>query len=175
MVVATKSDLQVWDTSGTYQWTTVLRKSGGSSATIRFSLSERLHEPASAIIDLVNPDYGAANSRGYVDNTYGSYIRPFDRVRVIDTNGNVGAVLFYGRIYKVDIEQDAVHGPIIRLLCFDQLKELSDNRVGGPRGVISEKTKISEVVKEVVSRYTFKNSSGTNVNLDTGQADKFTD
>ena len=174
MPVATKSDLQVWDTTNNI-WVTVLRKASGQSATIRFALSERLHQPTSAIIDIVNPPSGNANTRGYVETTYGNYLQPFDRIRVMDTNGNIGAILFYGRIYRVDIEQDALHGPMLKLTCFDQLKEMAENRVGGPRGVIAGKDKMSEVVKELISRYTFKNSAGTNTNLSTGVADKFTD
>ena len=144
----------------------------GPSALFKTQLREKHGGSQVCTLELFNRPYETGNTEGYVERKYTNYLNEYDRIRVLDNNSK--AILFYGRIYRKDIEFDQRFGSVIRITAFDALKELADNRLEGVRGKFTGETKRSEYIKNIVAKFTYQNAADTNINLSTGDAQKFT-
>jgi len=143
------------------------------SALFKINIEEKYGNPVVCTIELFNKPYAAGITKGYVEDRYGAYLDTYQRIRVLDDYSK--AILFYGRVYRKDIEFNRSTGSIIRITAFDALKELADNRIEGDKGNFSSQTKRSGVIEKIVEKFTYQNTADKNINLSTADAQKFSD
>ena len=144
----------------------------GPSALFHTQIKEKHGNPQICTLELFNRPHTTGSTEGYVEDRYATYLNEYDRIRVLDNNSK--AILFYGRIYRKDIEFDQRYGSIIRITAFDALKELADNRIEGAKGSFTSQTTRSAIVDKIVEKLTYQNASDVNVNLSTDDTQKFT-
>jgi hypothetical protein len=137
----------------------------GAPALFKTQIEEKHGSPVICKLELFNRPHTTGSIEGYVQDKYANYLNEYDRIRVLDNHSK--AILFYGRIYRKDIEFDQQYGSVIRITAFDALKELADNRIEGDKGQFTGVDRRSKTISKVVEKLTYRNAADVNINLST--------
>ena len=122
-----KSILEYWNGSAWVQAKTVNAATNAAdqqNALIRVEITDKLNNPRTANIDVVNagrePFGSGANRYGPLNAVFTDFMT----VRIIEDDSKV--ILFQGKLYDVKKDYDLQRGSVLRLYARDNLAELAD-------------------------------------------------